>query len=866
VDALPQWLGLAALVVKKSGGLYTSRGVTKKNGFPPKCPRKARVQELLAALEGDEAFIEALEALRDLPPARYDDAQWAVTEALIRMLPVAAAQLRLVFRERGEVDFAELAQGALQALGGQEAPTDLAFTFDAAIEHLLVDEFQDTSYTQLLLLERLTAGWTPGDGRTLFLVGDPMQSIYRFREAEVRNFLDAESKARLGGIALETLTLEANFRSRGNIVDWVNATFAKVFAGPADPARGAVSFAKSACAVDDERGPAVAVHPFLHGDEGRRGCDREEARRVVEIVTRTRQQHPDDKIAVLVWKRIHLPEILRALSKAGVRYRGVDLDPLSKAPVVEDLLSLTAALLHPADRLAWLSILRAPWCGLTLTELHALCGDRAEETVWEALCDAKRIAALPQAAQQRSARLREAVQQPRPRTLRAWVEGVWLAVGGPVGLADSAALDNAALGNAHAYFDLLDELDEGRDCDLELLRARVDKLYAAPDPTADDSVQVMTIHKAKGLQFDVVIAPGLGRTPNRSDSRLLRWMEVPAADGTRDLLLAPSRSAAVLAEPIHDAIKRIEDAMENHEARRLLYVAGTRAKRELHLLGAVKIKVTKDGDTEPVPASGSLFDLLWDTVESDFELALRDWSEPDLAASEAGAPSAPQMFRRLPANWRLPELPRPAAVNNRETEAVVERELEISFHWVGLLARYVGTVVHAALAEIARDGLDAWPSGRPARERPRLENALRALGVGPDHLARCADRVEKALRRTLEDERGRWALDASHAEARGELALAGIAGGRLVERRVDRTFVDADGVRWIVDFKTSVHEGGGLEDFLSNELERYRGQMQDYRELFANLEPERTIRVGLYFPLMGVWREYETGMAASVTR
>jgi ATP-dependent helicase/nuclease subunit A len=860
VEALPQWLGLAALVIKKSGGLYSPKGVTKKNGFPAKCPEKARVQELLAALDGDEAFVGALEAVQELPPARYDDTQWAVAEALIRMLPVAAAQLRLVFRERGEVDFTELAQGALEALGGEEAPTDLAFAFDAAIEHLLVDEFQDTSFTQLRLLECLTAGWTLGDGRTLFLVGDPMQSIYRFREAEVRNFLDAEREARLGGVPLQTLVLEANFRSRRNIVEWVNETFETVFAGPADPGRGAVSFAASACAISEEPGPAVAVHPFLYGDEGRHGCDREEARRVVEIVARTRQQHPEDKIAVLVRARTHLPEILRALSEAGVRYRGVELDPLSTTPVIQDLLSLTAALLHPADRLAWLAILRAPWCGLTLTELHGLCGGRGEETVWEAVCDAERIAGLSQAAQQRLARLRDAVQQPRPWTLRAWVEGVWLAIGGPAGLADNAALDNA-----QAYFDLLDELDKGRDCDLELLRARVDKLFAAPDPTAGDSVQVMTIHKAKGLQFDVVIAPGLGRRPNRSDSRLLRWREVSAADGARDLLLAPSRSAVVSAEPIHAHIQTVEGALERHEACRLLYVATTRAKRELHLLGAARVKATRDG-VEPTPESGSLLNLLWDAVECDFDLALRDWSEPDLAASEVEGASAPQMFWRLTADWRLPELPQPAAVNKRETEAVVDRELEISFHWVGRLARYVGTVVHAALAEMARDGLAKWDAERPARERLRLENELRALGVGPDELPRCADQVVEALRRTLEDKRGRWVLESSHSDARGELALAGMAGGRLVERRVDRTFVDADGIRWIVDFKTSVHEGGGLEGFLSNELERYRGQMQDYRELLANIEPERKIRVGLYFPLMGVWREYEAGTVASTTR
>ena len=861
-DALPQWRGLAALALKQDGGLYSPKGVSKAPGFPPKCPEKARLQSLLSSLDGDGPFIEALAAVRQLPPAHYDHDQWAVAEALIRLLPVAAGQLWILFQERRQVDFTELAQGAARALGGEQSPTDLAFALDAAIEHLLVDEFQDTSFTQLYLLERLTAGWTPGDGRTLFLVGDPMQSIYRFREAEVGNFLDAERLGRLGDVELETLTLEANFRSRRNIVEWVNRIFERVLAGDAEPSRGAVTFSPSTCSVESEPGPEVAIHPLAHGTDGKDGAIREEARRTAEIIARTRRDHPDEKVAVLVRERNHLGEVLRTLEEAGIRYQGVDLDPLSTAPVVQDLLSLTAALLHPADRLAWLAVLRAPWCGLTLTELHALCGARSDETVWQALCNRERTAALSADAQLRLERLGRAVAAPRPRGLRAWVEGVWLAIGGPAAVIGAADLDNA-----QTYFDLLDELDEGRDCNLELLRERVDKLYAAPDPAAGDHVQVMTIHKAKGLQFDVVIVPGMGRPPKRPDQKLLRWMEVPSSQGGRELLLAPSRSAAVAADPIHDAIQRIEAELEENEARRLLYVATTRAKRELHLLGAVEVKRTKDGAPDPRPAKHSLLSLLWPAVQAELAAALQASSAAAADSETAGAASpAPRTLRRLPADWRPPALPAAASAGAEPLAPAPGHDLDISFHWVGQLARHVGTVTHVALAEIARDGLDAWDAARLARERPRLETELRALGVGPEDLPDRAEQVERALRRTLADERGRWVLASSHTEARGELAVAGMAGGRLVERRIDRTFVDASGVRWIVDFKTSSHEGGGLDAFLDNELERYRGQMEEYRELFSSLDPGRPIRVGLYFPLMGAWREYEAGRATGAAR
>src|SRR5439155_5619839 len=134
----------------------------------------------------------------------------------------------VIFAERAEADFTEFAQGAVRALGTPEAPSDLLLALDYRIRHVLVDEFQDTSISQWELLERLTAGWQQGDGRTLFVVGDPMQSIYRFREAEVGLFLRARREglgtAGLPNVALEPLTLETNFRSQAGIVDWVNAS------------------------------------------------------------------------------------------------------------------------------------------------------------------------------------------------------------------------------------------------------------------------------------------------------------------------------------------------------------------------------------------------------------------------------------------------------------------------------------------------------------------------------------------------------------------------------------------------------------------------------------------------------------------
>src|SRR5690606_24099344 len=137
-------------------------------------------------------------------------------------------------------------------------------------------------------------------------------------------------------------------------------------------------------------------------------------------------------------------------------------------------------------------------------------------------------------------------------------------------------------------------------------------------------------------------------------------------------------------------------------------------------------------------------------------------------------------------------------------------------------------LVHRELDRALRTG--RWPT---LNERERLEAELAELGVPP---ARCPDgavRVVEALERMKSDPRGRWMLGLTDeiADVESELALTGIVHGRIVQGVIDRTFVDAEGTRWIVDFKTSTHEGGGLQKFLDEEVIRYTPQLQRYAEL-----------------------------------
>ncbi len=220
--------------------------------------------------------------------------------------------------------------------------------------------------------------------------------------------------------------------------------------------------------------------------------------------------------------------------------------------------------------------------------------------------------------------------------------------------------------------------------------------------------------------------------------------------------------------------------------------------------------------------------------------------------TDAGAPQLQQQpLRRLISSWSLPDLtPAPDLPHL----PVAHQSLEPpEFSWVGETARHIGTVVHAALEQFAT--AKQLPSNTAIEaQRGFYEYQLRRHGVPATDLQRAASVVVEALMKTVSNDRGRWIFAPEHSESRSEWALTGIAGGRLTNVVIDRSFVDQDGTRWVIDFKTSRHEGGGLETFLKQEIDRYRPQLETYMALARGMGTA-PVRAGLYFPLLDVFRE-----------
>ena len=826
--AVKQWQGVAELLLTLTGTFR--KQLDKRQGFPPENKEeKNTVKTLLAELAPEETLAELLHHVRYLPPVRYSDEQWAVLLALFRLLPLASVELKRLFAEHGVADHIDVAITAGAVLGTADNPGDVALLLDYQVRHLLVDEMQDTSSAQYRMLEALTGGWEKGDGRTLYCVGDPMQSIYRFRNAEVGQFLLAKQHG-IGGVALEPLVLRRNFRSGERLVAWFNDVFPSVLSARDDPASGSVSYSE-ALAVPDLGGIGeCVVHPLFGNDkveEGRAGC---------RIIADTLRDYPDDDIAVLVRGRNQLPQLLTALRHAGIDYQAIEIDKLTDLPEIIEVLALTRAAVHPGDRIAWLGLLRAPWTGLDWADLHALVSDDPHSTVLELLQDESRLDALSASGQKTIRWALPALAKlsaPRLSTsLRDLVEDCWLALGGPALLANSYAVDNV-----YRYFDVLAKHElHGSLNDVAALESLLDLERVSTN--GDARVQIMTMHKAKGLEFEHVLLYGLGRLPGRSSRSVLSWFDIPGEHGEERKIISPvGPRVEIENDPVHRFIELTDSAKGMHEQARLLYVACTRARKRLHLLGHTP--ATPDGYKPP--AKNSLLRMLWPALENEFA----DVFDPQAVASDGDdVPWLLPTLRRFETPWEAPQVAALPGVEPTLPE-VDQADEEVEFYWVGTDARIAGTVVHRWLQVLAerRIGIDATDVAGQRRVTGRW---LREMGIGDKQQAGIADRVQSALDGIRGDEKGRWILE---GDGYAELALTGQHDGAIESVILDRVRIDVDGTHWIIDYKTSTHEGGNLQGFLSAEVDRYTPQLKKYAALYgeyANKQP----RCALYFPLL----------------
>lgn len=846
-DSIAHWRAIARLYLTAKGSWRTARGFNAKLGFPPKCDEKQAYEALYESLNRNETLRQRLLKVRDYPETVYSDRQWKILDALIGLLPVAVAQLQLVFRRHGAVDYTEQALAARRALGQGDDVTDLSLKLDYQLKHILMDEFQDTSRSQFTLLEQLLAGWSHDEGRTLFLVGDPMQSIYRFREADVSGFLGVREHG-IAALKPQSLVLETNFRSTPTLVNWFNEVFPGVLAEQDDVVSGAVRYTPATPMQLDCEGTQVC--PCIEMD---RSPD-EELSHIAQTVTELIQKHSEESVAVLVRSRRHLYGLFDHLEQRHIAFNAVDIKSLPEQPAIQDLLSITSSLLHRHDRIAWLAVLRAPWCGLTLDSLHRLVAAHPKRDVWSLLNDQALCAMLDEDEQTRLQRVvrvyRDIFAQHHAITLATRVTWLWHRLG-------ASACHAGSEDDVELYLQQLAELEKQHDIiSPALIQRHLQQLFSnRMDSRA--KVQLMTIHKSKGLEFDSVILPALDRGVRADTKDLLVWHEERSKDFSERLLLAPIPATASQ-DASFDYVRKREQQCAEYENQRLLYVAATRARRRLYLYGTLKSGA--DGDTSP-PRKGSFLALLGDRVSPDRGVDPVDIDEMlggldslnDEPREQAQASRQIPKLKRLRPGWQ----PVCDAHNINWSQDVqrIDEILPVEFSWAGQSARLAGTVVHRYLQWMAEQGMAAWSGQRLLAARPSIMAMLTSEGLPPEHTEQTAELVIQALSNVLASSRGQWIL-ADYPVAHNEYAVSGIIGGQIINRIIDRTFVDESGIRWIVDYKTSSHRGGNREAFLDEEQRRYYDQLNRYARLLAAGQ-DGEVRCGLYFPVMDAWREWQ---------
>lgn len=852
---LPLWLGLRELLQTQTGSWRKS--FTKNQGFPQGTTKdeKAAVKadkEILQHLCEQLSEISGLEDLffnlLTLPAPRYTDQEWQALGVIVDLLPLVVAHLHQAFAQQGAVDFIEVAQRALMALGDNEAPTDLALRLDYNIRHILVDEFQDTSACQYHLLKKLTETWLPQDGRTLFCVGDAMQSIYSFRAAEVGLFLYAKAHG-LGHLPLQPLQLTTNFRSSPCVVDWNNAVFKRVFPAVHNHTTGAVAFSASSAFNAPDASAAVALFAFS-GDQ----AAVQELNTVVQLAQQHFSQTPSQSLAILVKNKRQGCVVVNALQQAQLKPMAIDMASLASHPMVQDCLSLARALLNPADAIAFLAVLRAPWLGLTLQDLLILRqnpGATVIEQLKALLACPEALATLTPHAQIRLPRvagvLFKALHLRARKPFRLWLEGIWLELAGPACLQcpnDLQAMQDfwqalETLGDTTYWPSIVD------------VEACIQQLFAAPDTDANPLLSVMTIHKSKGLEFDAVILPQLATASKSSGLALMLWQTQLNAHQQEELLISPVAQTGKDSR-IYGYLAKCRTQREAYEASRVMYVATTRAKHRLYLLTTLKHSAT-DGRVL-APKKGSGLQALWDGTAHLWP-APTDAPAPASPPESAAAPAAP--LQRLPSHWQPPARAQgqvlapyiaPYQFNNQASQHLLRPD--------NRLARLVGVAVHALLREMADLSIQVWQQTPLAQRRPAWQAHFKTLGLLPSELPSAMQQLDTCVQRILADERLNRLL-ANPPYCRSEWPIHWQKGAHLIALQIDLLWQPEGQGAVLVDYKTA--QPGPkepLDAFLQQQRALYQPQMAQYQQALRAMDIP-VVRAGLYFVNMGLWLEWE---------
>lgn len=776
--------------------------------------RRFGIRDLGLILERYLSFLP-LEPEQGMPLPPPEEEERLLLEAVERLGRPLWEEIQAQKRAMGWMSFADMERRALELL---QKPPETLRQFLQPVAHVLVDEFQDTAPIQIRLVEALRAqGRAEGKRLRLFCVGDPKQSIYRFRDVD-RNLLQT-TEAEILAEGGEKFDFVVNFRSTPEVLGLVNAF-----------SRGAFPEARDSVAQRPSSAESLARLVEIRLDEDAETYSGEEARCVAEAVASRRGELPLDRIAVLYRASSSAGPLIRELQARGIPYSVRGGQNLFERQEILDLHRLVYFLADPADDLSLVGVLRSPLFLLSDAALFFLCRRDPERGLWERLQDPEALEALerdfPEEAGKAGwalTRLRRLLALAETRSAHRLIEE-WLRREEWGDLYAAAGGGPQALLAIEQWLDWLQALEEDhaplRLAETARILREVSALMPNKTPLGDlvasrDSVQLMTIHAAKGLQFDTVFLIGANRKTH-VDYPLLQRV------GGSLALKLPDTGTKKRKTERYDAIESHHREEDREEAKRLLYVATTRAENRLFV-------TTDPENTRAGSLQGLLLECLGESAEA--------WK--GALPQGAGAAPSPVAAAPEPAVTEREAAPRIRETSVSELETYLACPLKHHYAYerqvptspadlsdvVG--ATEIGTLLHAAL-----NALHAAPL---TETREIVARLLAAQGrEGDPELARTlvlsldsylAGPAAATLRGALEDY--------------SELPFLLRLGAAALRGQIDRLLC-RDGAWVLVDFKYAgrAHSAGEL-------LESYGFQLKTYALAAERLlrEPLRSVQI-----------------------
>ena len=799
------WFYIRDLILTKSGKQIRKK-IDTSSGFPATNVGKEIKERLLKLIE---LKINKFNILIDFFNVTHHknivDIYPLITPFCLLLIDMVT-RLNEKFKERRIIDFTQIMGNAVEAL----RDTHLPLILDQNISHILVDEFQDTNESQLIFIELLTQNFAGNPEKSFFAVGDPMQSIYRFRKAEVEIFSRVQKNG-ISDLKLTSLFLKVNFRSNKNIIDWLNNSFSKAFPLIDDSDEGSVPYSSCESSNNNLEGGMELI--ALTCDTKSKTAQYEaEALYVLNLIKDTRKSNPDASIAVLTRSKAHLSELITLINKkdTSIPIDAIEMSKILSNQTFQDILCLTKALFDFSDRTNWIAALKSPWCGLSINDLVLLFEKDHKSLVWELINNIDNTSRLDKNSARRLRSfvevIRENIQYRGRISHRYFVEGIWRQLNGEESMVDSNDIQNIDL-----FLELLEEASEILSIDFIKLERLIENKFISKTSIQKNPIQFLTIQKSKGLEFDHVIIPNLNKRTRNEESDLVLY------DKSTLSIKNPGSDKNLHSYHAYKERKRLDN-----EKIRLLYVAMTRAKNKCYLIGTVK----KEGDLV-IPNSGTFMNILWPFFSDKFtEIATPE----DENSFEKFIPK----LRRLNDNFYS---------GDKRYKRSIDTE-ELSFCYPNMstdIQRFTGNIVHKYLEIIVKKQLDI--DKILCNKLDYTESLYLGKNFKKKDIKIGLNLVKKSLEMLKKTSDGRWILNRYLAD-NSEVSYLLESNNTTTQHIPDRSFIEND-IQWIIDYKTPFSPIKNL----AVEAKKHLPQLRLYETIFKG--NKRVIQKAIYFAPQG---------------